>query len=128
MENLINLVKENITIEGGLQNTYWDILEANICDYETLDEIKNYMENEAICSWGSVSGLIYYSETEEIFKNHFDEIFEMIEDLKMDFGSEFINSIELNANNLVWLTFEETVRNWYYQIEDLEEEEEEEIA
>lgn len=125
MNNLVNLVKENITINGGLQNTYFEILENNIEDFDTLEEIKYYMENDCICVNGSVSGLIYYSETEEIFKNNFNEIFEIIEDLKSEYGYNFIENIEVNANNLVWLTFEETVKSWYYEIEDLEIEENE---
>ena len=123
--NLLNLVKENITINGDLQNTYFDILEAEICNFDNLEEIKNYMENDCICSIGAVSGLIYYSETEEVFKNHFNEILELVEDMKSEYGNDLLQNMELTANNLVWLTFEETVRSWFYEIEDLQEDEEE---
>lgn len=121
MKNLVNLVKENITIAGELQEAYFNILEDNICDFKSLEYIKDYMENDCICETGAVSGLIYYSETEEIFKNHFNEILKIFEELRGEYGNELLREMELTANNLVWLTFEETVRNWYFEIENLEE-------
>ena len=123
-KNLLNLIKNTIEVENNLEKTILDILIDNISDYDNLNDIKHYMENEAICVNGSVGGLIYYSDTEEIFRNYFNEIFDLYNELKEEYGEL---NFELNANNLVWFTFEEITRKWYYNyienldIEDIEE-------
>lgn len=123
-KNLLNLIKNTIEVENNLEKTILDILIDNISDYDNLNDIKHYMENEAICVNGSVGGLIYYSEIEEIFRNYFNEIFDLYNELKEEYGEL---NFELNANNLVWFTFEELNRKWYYNyienldIEDIEE-------
>lgn len=124
MKNLVNLIKENATIETDLEKVMFNILENNISDYDTLEEIKHYMENEAICVNGSVNGLIYYSETKEIFKNNFEEILELVEEYKDEVGE--MPNIELNYNNLVWFAFEWLNNRWFNEIEGLEEEEKDE--
>lgn len=118
------LVLNQIETNNELEKTMKDILENNIEDYDTVEEIKHYMENEAICQSGSVSGLIYYSETDKIFKDNFSEIFEMLEDGKQETGE--MPNFELNANNLVWWAFEYLVYNWTNSIDwsNLEEDEE----
>lgn len=123
--NAQKLVLNQIETNNGLEETMLNILESNISDYETVEEIKYYMENEAICQNGSVGGLIYYSETNEIFKNYFSEILEMLEYGKQETGE--MPNFELNANNLVWWAFEYLVYNWTNSIDwsDLEEDEEE---
>lgn len=120
--NLVELIKENVTINGELQQEMFEILESNIEDFDTLEEVKYYMENNAVCVTGAVGGLIYYSETKEIFKNHFEEILELVEEYKEEMGE--IN-IDFNYNNLVWFAFEYLNRKWFYEIESLEDEEEE---
>ena len=120
--NLLEMVKNSIETKNELEKTMLDILINNLVDCDSLEDIKNYMENDAICVNGSVSRLIYYSETHAIFKEFYEEIFNLYNDLKEEYGEL---NIELNANNLVWLTFEELTRKWYYSyIEDLEIEEE----
>lgn len=115
MRKLVELIKENLVIEGDLQNTYFDILTAEIEGFETLEEIKDFIQ-DVNCSSGMIGGLIYYHQTEEIFKNNFNEIFE----LANEFKSQGID-LEFNANTLVWFTFETIVGDWYFQIEGLEE-------
>ena len=90
-KNLLNLIKNTIEVENNLEKTILDILIDNISDYDNLNDIKHYMENEAICVNGSVGGLIYYSDTEEIFRNYFNEIFDLYNELKEEYG-------ELNFN------------------------------
>ena len=120
--NLLEMVKNSIEVKNDLEKTMLGILIDNLADYDNLEDIKNYMENDAICVNGSVGGLIYYSETHAIFKEFYEEIFELCNELKEEYGEL---NIELNANNLVWLTFEELTRKWYYNfIENLEEVEE----
>lgn len=123
MRNLVNLVKEACGVSTDLEVKMFEILENNISDYDNLEDVKNYMENDAICSTGAVSGLIYYSETKEIFKEHFEEILEKLEEYQNDNGKV---NFELTYNNLVWFTFENMVRSWYYSgVDELEETEEE---
>ena len=117
-KNLINLIENSIKVNNDLEKTMLDILISNIEEYDTLEDIKHFIENENICVNGSVSGLIYYSETHAIFKEFYEEIFNLYNDLKEEYELNF----ELTANNLVWFAYEELCRIWYYNvIEDLEE-------
>lgn len=95
-----------------------NILISNIEDYDTLEDIKYFIENENICISGNVSGLIYYSETHSIFEKYYNDIFELYNELKEEYELNF----ELTANNLVWFAYEELCSIWYYNfIENLEE-------
>ena len=118
MKNIENLLNEVLTIEEGnkLQELYKEIFVANCCDCETLEDVINmYENNEFSCENGCIGELIYYSQTEGIFKNHFNEVLEMVQKYFETYG---YNNIGLDANNLVWLTFEFMVIGWYYDIKD----------
>lgn len=68
------------------------------------------------CISGTVSSMIYYADTSKFFKKHYDEIFEMLEDIKQQIGSiDFLK--EINANNLSWLAYEETTRKIMDELE-----------
>ena len=122
MENLEMLLQ----VEKGnkLQELYKEIFVANCCDCETLEDvITMYENNEFSCESGCIGELIYYSQTEEIFKNHFNEIFELVEEFKENSGMNL--DIELTANNLVWFTFEYMIYNYFIsQIEEMIQEQE----
>ena len=103
MKNLEMLIQ----VEKGnkLQELYKEIFIDNCYDCETLEDIiAMYENNEFSCISGCIGELIYYSQTEAIFKNHFNEIFELVEEFKENSGMNL--DIELTANNLVWFTFE----------------------
>lgn len=55
------------------------------------------------CSSGIIPELIYYYQTDEIFRNYFAEILEIYDTC---IEQNLINNFEVNANNLVWLGFE----------------------
>lgn len=117
MENkIITRIKENNENMSNLELTMLGILENNIEDLSEQETL-HYMENEAICSTGAVSGLIYYSETDEIFKGNFEEIFDLYNDIAEELGTDSM-SFELNANNLVWFAFEQLVYNWFNELEN----------
>ena len=126
MKNLEMLLNENLLVEefNKLQELYKEIFIDNCCDCETLEDVLNmYNNNEFSCESGCIGELIYYSQTEEIFKNHFNEIFELIEEFKENTGLNL--DIELTANNLVWFTFEYMVGSYFIsQVEEMMQEQE----
>ena len=116
MKNLEMLLQ----VEKGnkLQELYKEIFIDNCYDCETLEDvIKMYENNEFSCESGCIGELIYYSQTEGIFKNHFNEVLELAEEFKENSGMNL--DIELTANNLVWFTFEYMID--YYFIPQIEE-------
>ena len=66
------------------------------------EEARNYLMNNAIPSCGSVSGLIYYSETEPLACEYFDEIIEIMKDV---YGN-CIPSNRLSLNDLAWFAWQ----------------------
>lgn len=118
MKNLEMLLNEILTIEEGseLQKIYKDIFIDECSEYENIEEIKKGINNGCFCCVnGCIGALIYYYQTEEIFKNNFNEVLEMTQEV---FEGYKIDDIELSANNLIWTTFEYMVDNWYYDIEN----------
>ena len=81
-----------------------DILAFNDSD----EDITSYIDNVLTygCVSGCVSSLTYYHQTKDLFSKHFEEILEIAEQIKEECDID----IELNANNLAWLAYEETVR------------------
>ena len=125
MKNLEMLLNEVLTIEEGskLQKIYKEIFIDNCCCETLEDVITMYNNNEFSCENGCIGELTYYSQTEEIFKNHFNEIFELVEECRGNLGMNL--DIELTANNLVWFTFEYMVSDYFIpQIEEMIQEEE----
>ena len=126
MKNLEMLLNENLLVEefNKLQELYKEIFVANCCDCETLEDvITMYENNEFSCESGCIGELIYYSQTAAIFKNHFNEIFELIEEFKENSGMNL--DIELTTNNLVWFTFEYMVGDYFIsQVEEMMQEQE----
>lgn len=111
-ERLINYAD----LKGDLVNAVvYDILEQGDDEEITMyiNDVLNYG-----CVSGVVSSLIYYVNTYEFFKKHFEEILDIAEELKQEYGE--IN-FELNYNNLAWLGYEETVRHIYMELNEEEE-------
>ena len=126
MKNLEMLLNENLPVgeSNKLQKLYKEIFIDNCCDCETLEDvITMYNNNEFSCENGCIGELTYYSQTEEIFKNHFNEVFKLVEECRGNLGMNL--DIELTANNLVWFTFEYMVGDYFIpQIEEMIQEEE----
>ena len=111
MKNIENLLNEVLTIEEGnkLQQIYKDIFVSKCSEYGSIEEV--------------AEAIIYYSQTEGIFKNHFNEVLELIEEFKENSGMNL--DIELTANNLVWFTFEYMIDSYFIpQIEEMMQEQE----
>ena len=118
MKNIENLLNEVLTIEEGnkLQQIYKDIFVSECSEYGSIEEVAEAIDSGNFsCESGCIGELIYYSQTEGIFKNHFNEVLEMVQEYFETYG---YNNIGLDANNLVWLTFEFMVTGWYYDIKD----------
>lgn len=62
------------THQVELQDLFFEIAKDNVRGM-TVDEVRGYIEREAIPEHGSVSGLAYYSEIKEIGAVFIDEIF-----------------------------------------------------
>ena len=118
MKNIENLLNEVLTIEEGnkLQQIYKDIFVSGCSEYGSIEEVAEAIDSGNFsCINGCIGELVYYSQTEGIFKNHFNEVLEMVQKYFEIYG---YNNVDLNANNLVWLTFEFMVVGWYYDIKD----------
>ena len=100
---------------GSREKIYKDIFISECCEYESMEEIQSGIDNgNFYCQSGNIGALIYHYQTEEIFKNYYNEVLELVQEIFEEYG--YIN-IELNANNLVWLTFEGMMYKWYNDIE-----------
>lgn len=77
----------------------------------TTEEINFHMIHvlQYGCVSGTVTSLIYYDDTDKFYKKFYNEIFEMLSEYKENYGD--YPNIDLNANNLAWYGYEETVRN-----------------
>lgn len=74
---------------------------------DTDSELINYIDNVLLhgCASGIVTDLIYYKDTKEFFKQYCEEIFELLEDVRGEFG-DYPRFEELNCNNLAWWSYE----------------------
>lgn len=79
----------------SLKEEFADILDSNI-EGMTREEAEYYIDNDAIPSIGSVGGLIYYSETESLAKNYYEE---MVDAVKNAFGD---GEMPATLNDLCW--------------------------
>ena len=78
---------------------------------ESDKEIIAYLENVTTygCATGTVSSLIYYSDTEAFFDRHSDECLEIAGNyIDMCDGRA---TFELTRNNLAWIAFETVANN-----------------
>ena len=108
---------KNLTTE--LLNGYVNGLEseAKKAVFETLslEDIETVLEYG--CQFGGAGGFIYYHQTEEFFDTYSDEILELVNELKNEYGAEMFTNFEFDKNSLTWLFVEETVREMIYDLE-----------
>ena len=83
-----------------------------ILDINEIEDVFNYG-----CISGCAGGFIYYYQTEEFFNTYSNEIFEMLNELKNEYGAEMFTNFEFDKNTLTWLFVEETVRQMVYDLE-----------
>ena len=115
MLNLLNSIAEN-TMEDSLKREVAeilvDMLDSDINNEEVLTTIEDIVNHG--CESGIVPALIYYKDTEAFFDRHVDEIFELYNETKAEFGEM---SMELTRNNLAWFGFEVMAQNILYELE-----------
>ena len=107
---------KNLTAE--LLNGYVNGLESEA--KKAVFEILDINEIEVVFNYGcsaGVSGFTYYHETEEFFDTYSDEILELVNELKNEYGAEMFTNFEFDKNSLTWLFIEETVREMIYSLE-----------
>jgi len=80
------------------------------------EEIESYIfqVRQYGCVSGIVTSLIYYIDTDKIFKKYYTEILEILENNKL-----YINfdKITINTNNLVWIAYEIVIDSIYSWID-----------
>lgn len=117
MLSLLNsIVANNEGLRKEVAEIIVDMLSENADNEEvigTVEDITTYG-----CASGIVPALIYYSDTEAFFDRHVDEIFDLYNEAKAEFGEM---SMELTRNNLAWFGFEVTAQNILYELESANE-------
>ena len=85
-------------------NIYQEMLEIAKENIEGMDyeEALNYLNDDAIPSSGSVSGLIYCSDTESMAIDYHDKIINL---MKEEYGNCIPANI-LTLNNMAWFAWE----------------------
>lgn len=106
IKTINNLIERNTKLE----ETMFEIFMTQAKQRESVwNLIDDFQRGEMSPENGCIPELTYYYQTEEIFKDNFNEIFEILE-------NEY--NVELNANLMVWYVFEIMVSNWINEIED----------
>lgn len=82
---------------SDLKNAVIEIALHNI-EGLNCEEARYYLENEAICEAGSVSGLIYCDETKPFAKEFYDEIIGLMDEFCIEGRKDF--------NWMAWFAFE----------------------
>lgn len=88
----------------NLEKAVFDEIQDNISDY-TEEEASNWVENDAICSYGAVTGLIYYADTTKFFDDNEEEILNLAEEygFTVDPVKEGMTGFK---NKMAWFAFE----------------------
>lgn len=117
-----------------LTNNKWavEIIESNMEGY-TVEERSSYLYNLAThgCESGMVGGVIYYYETQQLFKNHMTDILEEVADYAEETGYNPITAIvekeqtHVLYNYLVWFIIELRAQEMMQEEEEGAEEMEE---
>ncbi len=117
----IKNIKTNTKLEEAVLSAIIDEIESS---YE--DRAEEYFHDLAQngCISGMVSSLVLYTETQEFFKEHSEEINELVSSTINDCGfsgltelfgdkfdrEDFLCIEQINQNLLAWFAFEETAR------------------
>jgi hypothetical protein len=89
---------------NNLTNAVLEEIKDNIKGY-TEEEAASWVENDAWCENGSVSGLIYYTDTVAFFDKHEAEILELANE--WDYSPCVVDlGMEGFKNQMSWFAFE----------------------
>lgn len=109
LKEVLNSMKGN----NKFKNFVIEDIIDNVDNYENgLEYLEDVIDHG--CISGVVGSLITYTQTEFVFRNNFEDILEIYDEIK-----EYIN-IEVDYNNLVWLAYETIVDRILYS-EEIEE-------
>lgn len=115
MLNVLNSIVKN-TMEDSLKHEVAeiliDMLDSDINNEEVLTTIEDIINHG--CASGIVPALIYCSDTEAFFDRHVDEIFDLYNGAKVEYGEL---DMELTRNNLAWFGFETMAQDILYELE-----------
>ena len=114
-----NIKKELLNIKEETDNKLTIAVIDDILNMtDTDDDILSYINDVVYhgCVSGKVSSLTYYYDTEKFFKEYTEEIFDLMNEYKENFG-EYPN-IELNSNNLAWFGYESICYELLNQLEE----------
>ncbi len=98
---------------GTLEQAVLSLIKHNTGGYSPED-IETYVENDAICSGGGVSGLIYYTETNQFYDDFEDAILELAKEY--EFYPNIVKDglcVATYKNNMAWFAFESLVEQVY---------------
>jgi|GEM_PF-3983611 len=87
-----------------LHEWIFDEIQNNI-EGMTEEDARYWVENDAICSAGSVSGLIYYTDTVKFFDECEDEILELAQEYEFN-PDVREHGIQGYKNQMAWFAFE----------------------
>ena len=90
----------------NLRSNVMEILNDMVEENYSLEEVIRDVLNQG-CSSGIVGALIYYNQTKEFFIDNMEEIFELYNEYKNEFGGL---DFEIDYNSLAWFSFEEMTR------------------
>ena len=119
MINVLNSIVKNTmedTLKHEVAEILIDMLDSDINNEEVLTTIEDIINHG--CASGIVPALVYYSDTEAFFDRHADEIFDLYNEAKAEYGEM---NIELSRNNLAWFGFETMAQNILYELESANE-------
>lgn len=106
---------ENLANGSGLRQYVIDEILENVDNYTSdsfKENLKSYFEDlhTSGCQGGFVGPLIYYTDTNKFYDEHYDEIEELREEWEESVGQPLEIKGDLK-NFYAWFAFEETARN-----------------
>lgn len=103
------MLKEKLyEMKSNLEGIELFVIDDILDNGDTDEEISYYIHTVLNygCASGCVSSLIYYYDTNKFFHKYSEEILAILDTINMEYGISF----EINANNLAWLGYEETMK------------------
>ena len=119
MLSLLNSIVKNTmedTLKHEVAEILIDMLDSDINNEEVLTTIEDIVNHG--CVSGCVPALIYCSDAEAFFDRHVDEIFDLYNGAKVEYGEL---DMELTRNNLAWFGFETMAQDILYELESANE-------
>ena len=111
--SMLNEILEVMEINNSFEDEMAEIFLSECENYTNYEELIDGLDNGGfIPNNGCIGALMYYRQTYEIFRKHFYEIFEVINDeFEVYYGRKY--DWELNYNMLVWTAFELLTYRWH---------------